>query len=89
MKIKLTIALVLFSLLCSILVSCNNATPAETTAPETQSPVTDSTAETTEEATTEEITTEAPETTVQHRTRLPGVYYLPSPQFSKNTTRKK
>lgn len=63
MKIKLTIALLLFSLLCSLFVSCNNATPAETTAPKTQSPVTDAPAETTVEETTEEITTSAPETT--------------------------
>lgn len=63
MKIKSTIALLLLSLLCSLFVSCDNATPAETTAPETQSPVTEAPAETTVEATTEEITTSVPETT--------------------------
>ena len=63
MKIKFTIAILLFSLLCSLFVSCDNAAPAETTAPETQSPATEAPADTAEEATTEEITTEAPETT--------------------------
>ena len=63
MKIKLIIALLLFSLLCSLFVSCDNAATAETTAPETQSPATEAPADTTEEATTEEITTKAPETT--------------------------
>ena len=63
MKIKSIIALLLFSLLCSLFVSCDNAAPAETTAPETQSPATEAPADTTEEATTEEITTKAPETT--------------------------
>ena len=63
MKIKSIIALLLFSLLCSLFVSCDNATPAETTAPETQSPATEAPTDTTEEATTEEITTKAPETT--------------------------
>lgn len=63
MKIKSTIALLLLSLLCSLFVSCDNATPAETTATETQSPVTEAPAETTVEATTEEITTSVPETT--------------------------
>ena len=63
MKIKLTTILLLFSLLCSLFVACDNGTPAETTAPETETPETEAPAETTEEATTEEQTTAAPETT--------------------------
>lgn len=63
MKIKLTTILLLFSLLCSLFVACDNGTPAETTAPETETPDTEAPAETTEEATTEEQTTAAPETT--------------------------
>ncbi|MBQ2715311.1 MAG: hypothetical protein IJF21_00805, partial [Clostridia bacterium] len=63
MKIKLTIILLLFSLLCSLFAACDNGAPAETTAPETETTEAGSHTESTEEATTEEITTEAPETT--------------------------
>ena len=64
MKIKLTIILMLFSLLCSLFVSCAKDMPEETTAPETEAPALSETAEVTEnEETTEEATTAAPETT--------------------------
>ena len=63
MKIKLTIILLLFSLLCSLFAACDNGAPAETTAPETETTEAGSHTESTEEATTEEQTTAAPETT--------------------------
>ena len=80
MKIKLTIALLLFSLLCSLFVSCDNAIPAETTAPETQAPATDAPAETTVEVTTEEITTSAPETT-EEEIKMPKTIRIGSYNF--------
>lgn len=57
MKLRFTIFLLLFSLLCTSLVSCDSGTPAETTSGEVET-----TAITEAEETTEEIT-EAPETT--------------------------
>ena len=57
MKLKFTIFLLLFSLLCTSLASCDSGTPAETTSGEVET-----TAITEAEETTEEIT-EAPETT--------------------------
>ena len=63
MKRKPIIFFMLFALLCSLFVSCDGGTPAETTSPEVEAPATEAPAETTEEATTEEVTTAAPETT--------------------------
>ena len=57
MKLKFTIFLLLFSLLCTSLASCDSGTPAQTTSGEVET-----TAMTEAEETTEEIT-EAPETT--------------------------
>ena len=52
----------LFSLLCSLFVSCDGASPAETTSPDTEATLAETIAEATE-AGTEEVTTAAPETT--------------------------
>ncbi len=65
MKRKSIILFMLFSLLCSLFVSCDSSSPAETTAPETEAPASSETAEgsTEKEETTEEATTAASETT--------------------------
>jgi endonuclease/exonuclease/phosphatase family metal-dependent hydrolase len=63
MNRKTIIFFMMFSLLCFLLVSCNNVSPAETTSPEVEIDETEATVEITEEATTEEATTAAPETT--------------------------
>ncbi len=70
MQRKSIIFFILFSLLCSLLVSCDSSEPTETTLPETEAPVAEVPAETTEEATTEEITTAEPETT-QEEVKMP------------------
>ena len=64
MKRKLIIFFMLFSLLCSLLTSCDRSAPERTTEAATDAPLGNEEA-TTEEILIEEITTSAPETTME------------------------